>query len=65
MMSGVGTLAGEKYISLTTFKQDGNSRRDAGLGCERRRAPVARVDGSADLEGEAAAARSPRGRLGV
>jgi len=23
MMSGVGTLAGEKYISLTTFKQDG------------------------------------------
>ena len=22
-MSGVGTLAGEKYISLTTFKQDG------------------------------------------
>jgi uncharacterized protein len=23
MMNGVGTLAGEKYISLTTFKQDG------------------------------------------
>jgi uncharacterized protein len=22
-MSGVGTLAGEKYISLTTFRQDG------------------------------------------
>jgi PPOX class probable F420-dependent enzyme len=24
-MSGVGTLAGEKYISLTTFKQDGTA----------------------------------------
>jgi hypothetical protein len=54
-MSRVGTLAGEKYISLTTFKQDAT--------------PVATpvwvvsddgrrllVYGAADLEGEAAAA---------
>jgi hypothetical protein len=44
-MSGVGALAGEKYISLTTFKQDGTPVRDrrprnsaAGVGAGRRRA---------------------------
>jgi hypothetical protein len=55
-MSGVSTLAGEKYISLTTFKQDGTPVATPVWVVSDDGRPVARVDGAADLEGQAAAA---------
>ena len=63
-MSGVGALADEKYISLTTFKLDGTPVATR-LGRQRRRAAVARMDWPADLEGETAASQSSRDRHGV